>query len=129
MTNNKGNCAAIPYFLMMNYARLLLILRELKHRRIKKYIFDVGCLVIDNILTKYPTDIIEQSIAFESRLVEDLQLTPEQVYMLGLLIEGDLQAMGITGFSDKQILCWKTVQDIVDTIKSLPGVEHKNLLQ
>lgn len=86
--------------------------------------FNVKDLVISHILIKYPTETIEQTLGFHSRLSEDLGLTPDEIYMLGLFIEGDLQRMGLPSFSDQQILSWHTVQNIVDTILSFPGVHH-----
>ena len=88
-------------------------------------VIDIEYLVFSNILANYPTECVEHNLAPDSNLIEDLDLSSIEVYYLGLSIEKELVPMNLPGLSDEDIMGWKTVKDIIDTIANIPGVVNE----
>ncbi|MFA6057306.1 MAG: hypothetical protein WC756_03840 [Taibaiella sp.] len=88
-------------------------------------VVDVEYLVFSNILANYPTECVEHNLAPNSNLIEDLDLSSMEIYYLGLSIEKELQEMNLPSLTDKDIMGWKTVKDIIYTIANMPGVVNE----
>lgn len=95
---------------------------------------DIQQIVYNAILKNFESEAVEQNLSKEARLKDDLKLTSEEVYRLGLIVEKDwqlakMEKMGrnagqirysnLPGLTDDQIIVWEKVQDIINTITSI----------
>lgn len=79
---------------------------------------DIPYLVFNSILTTFPTSEVESNLDITSHLYNDLGLDSNDVYYLGLVIEKETPDFHFR-FTDGQIMNWKTVNDIINTISSM----------
>lgn len=83
---------------------------------------DIEYLVYGAILTSFPTPQVERNLYPESSLERDLGLAPREVLYIGVSLEKELRRLGLPGLSDAQIQAWRTVQDLLDTVRDMiPG--------
>ncbi len=78
-------------------------------------------MVFSCILEQYPTGAIEKNMNPGATLAGDLQLSREQINVVGFTVERELQYLGLPALTDAQILSWVKVQDIIDTVAEIAG--------
>ncbi len=80
---------------------------------------DIKHLVFLSLLTCHPTAEVEQGLAEDANLTDDLCLASIDIYYLGLALEVEMTRRNLGPLTDQQIMGWKTVQDVINTLEQL----------
>jgi len=87
-------------------------------------IMDISHMVMGAILANYPTDTVDKNLSPTASLSDDLGLSSMDIYYLGLCVEKEMPR---GSFTDEQIMSWRTVQDIIDSVAQNPDIENKEI--
>jgi acyl carrier protein len=80
---------------------------------------DIKHLVFLSSIACYPTPELEKRLSEDARLVDDLALSSMDIYYLGLSLEVEMTRRNFSALTDEQIMGWRTVRDIIDTLEQL----------
>ena len=80
---------------------------------------DAQHLVLSGVLELFNTPEVEQNLSPAAQLNEDLNLSTDDIMLLGLTLEQRMQVANNDYYlSDTDITGWVNVSDIINTLKS-----------